>query len=70
MGKRPTKVIPQEVLDAGYTKCVHVEGWNFACYFQHEKTVNGVHHLVTPKTRRRYQTRNNLLYTRQWEPRD
>lgn len=60
--------IPQEVLDKGYKKLVHVKGWKAGCQFMYEKTVNGVHHLITPKTGKRYTTTNTLMYTRRNEP--
>lgn len=56
-------IIPQSVLDAGYRKQVHVEGWSRGAAFHYIKTVNGVHELVTPKNRKPYKTSNNLLYT-------
>lgn len=58
-------VIPQSALDSGKVKTVHVEGWGKGCKFRYIKTVNGFHHLETPKTHRKYSTSNRLLYLRQ-----
>lgn len=56
--------IPQYLLDRGIrTKC-HVEGWNQAAVFVHQKTVAGEHFLKTPKSGVLYRTRNRLLFTR------
>lgn len=41
----------------------HVEGWNSGCVFIYWETVNGVHHLRTPKTGKKYTTTNRLLWT-------
>ena len=56
-------VIPQEVLDQGYKKQVHVEGWNKACTFHYLETINGSHHIITPKSKKEFWVRANLLYT-------
>lgn len=47
-----------------WRKLVHVEGWNPGCKFHVVSTANGLHTLRTPKTDRRYQTRNALLFLR------
>ena len=48
---------------------VHVEGWNEACCFVYKGTDElGVHHLITPKSKRKYRTSNRLLYTRRNAP--
>ena len=43
---------------------VHVEGWSRGSQFRYWKTVNGVHHLRTPVSKRRYTTMNRLLLPR------
>ena len=58
------KIIPENLLKEGYRSKCHVEGWNKGCVFIHEKTINGVHHLRTPKTGKLYMTTNRLMYTR------
>ena len=55
--------IPQDVLDRGYRKPVHVEGWNKACRFFYVSTENGVHTLRTQK-KKVYQTSNRLYATK------
>lgn len=57
-------IIPESVLKSGYKGLVHVENWNNGCAFHYTKTVNGVHFLITPRTRKEYKTKNNLLYTK------
>ncbi len=60
-------VIPQAKLDSGYKGLVHVEGWNPGACFQYKGTVNGQHILMTPKTKKVYNTSNCLLYTKKNE---
>lgn len=43
---------------------VHVSGWNKGCVFIYLKTVDGVHHLKTPRTGKTYTTRNPLTKIR------
>lgn len=50
---------PQEFIN----KCCHVEGWNRACVFQIESSDGKTHHLITPKTRKKYTTTNKLIHT-------
>jgi hypothetical protein len=53
-----------ETLKAGYPHLVHVEGWRYACAFRYVSTdADGLHHLITPKTKREFTTYNNLLPT-------
>lgn len=43
---------------------VHVAGWNKGMKFIWMGTVNGLHYLMTPKTKRFYSTANPLLHLR------
>lgn len=43
---------------------VHVEGWSRGAVFRFVRTVGKTHHLVTPKTRRAFQTTRRLYHTR------
>jgi hypothetical protein len=61
------KVIPQKKLDLGYSKLVHVQGWNPGACFRYQGTTNGQHILITPKTKQVYNTSNALLYTKKHE---
>lgn len=60
--------IPQEVLDQGYKRQVHVIGWHRGAVFFYEGTVNGVHHLRTPVGRQARQTTKDLAYILKHEP--
>lgn len=64
---KETMPIPTEYLHLYVNKQVHVAGWNKACTFVYEGTVNGFHELRTPKTGKHYRTRNALLYTRRYQ---
>ncbi len=59
--------IPEKKLAKWKGKLVHVKGWNKGCVFTYEKTVDGVHHLRTPKTGKSFVTREALMYTRRKE---
>ena len=61
-------IIPQSILDSGYKNLVHVENWSNGSTFHYIKTLNGEHYLITPKTRKEYKTKNNLLYTKKNRP--
>lgn len=60
--------IPQTVLDAGYNKPVHVEGWKAGCVFTYLGERNGYHAIKAAKTGRVYYTKNDLCYTRRNTP--
>jgi len=46
-------------------KQVHVKDWAPGAVFEYQGTdENGVHHLITPKTREVYKTKNHLRFTR------
>lgn len=62
--------IPQEILDKGWTKKVHVEGWNRACCFFYVGTDQWGQHTVRTQVKpvKTYQTRNNLCYTKKYDP--
>lgn len=60
--------IPPDRL-ATHRGLVHVQGWPAGCCFKYLRTdPDGTHHLETPKTRKRYTTKNAILYTRRYEP--
>lgn len=59
--------IPQEVLDKGWSKAVHVEGWPASFRFFHSRT-NGVTHHLTTQAGANYVTTRPLLYTKRYEP--
>lgn len=60
--------IPPDKLTS-YRGLVHVQGWPTGCCFRYIKTDDtGAHHLETPKTRKRYTTKNALTYTRKNQP--
>jgi hypothetical protein len=62
-----SKRIPQKILDAGYRSMVHVDGWPSGCCFLYKGTdAEGVHTLITPKTRKIYTTKNNLTYIKRY----
>ena len=66
---KPLPVIPQSVLNRGYRQQVHVQGWSPGCTFLYVRTdADGIHHLITPRTRRAYTTRNDLCYTKRNQP--
>ena len=49
---------------AGYRCPVHVSGWNPATQFLYVSTApDGKHHLITPKTKRRFETYEPLYPT-------
>lgn len=59
--------IPQEVLDKGYTKPVHVKGWRTSYRFGYRRTdPDGTHHIFSSKGS--YTTKNPLLYTQRNTP--
>jgi len=57
------KIIPDEELYRGYKKMVHVDGWSVKRCFHFISIENGVKKLITPRTKRVYYTKNNLITT-------
>jgi len=56
--------IPDSQLRDGSPEKCHVQGWNQACVFRHVHTnQNGLHTLLAVKSKKKFQTANNLLYT-------
>ena len=62
------KIIPQSELDKGVKHLVHVKDWLKGQCFHYVKTVNGIHHLITPKNRKHYTTTSDLTYTKRYNP--
>ena len=58
--------IPQEILESGDVERVHVKGWNPACQFFYVRTDCFGRHILTTKKRKRYLTKNKLLFLR-WQ---
>ena len=66
---RPYVRIPRE--EIGAKQKVHVEGWKHGCVFRFQGwDEDGGALLVTPKTGRKFKTRNPLCYVRREEPID
>ena len=59
--------IPQAVLDKGWNKALHVEGWPAAYRFFYLET-SGASHLITTQYGKRYTTTRYLLYTKRYQP--